>query len=138
MLALTASLGIAYGAAYGVAIGLLAFIPLTALATMGLVLASPRVEITAAQLQAGPARIPVASLRRCATLDARQTAAALKLADPTLFLLVRPWNVRTGVLIELDDPEDPHSAWLICSRTPTEMTQALGAVGVHVVRRQDG
>lgn len=133
MLALTASVGIAYGAAYGAAIGLITFLPLAALAGLGLVLASPRVEITATELMAGPARIPISSLSRCAALDSGQTAAALTLADPTLFLLVRPWNVRTGVLIELDDPEDPHTAWLVCSRRPEQMAEALDAVGVSLV-----
>lgn len=127
---LTASVGIAYGAAYGPTIGVLAFIPLTAIACVMLVSASPLIAVTPAQLRAGRACIPCSVLTRCAELDADGMRRALRLAEPDLYMLVRPWVMRKGVIIEVSDPADPHTSWVLSSRRPADVISALAAAGV--------
>ncbi len=129
-LGLTGSVGIAYGAAYGPLIGLIAFLLLSSIAIAVLVLAAPRVSVTARHLRAGRATIPCDVLTRCAPLDADGMRRALRLADPGLYMLVRPWSVRQGVIIEVEDPADPHTAWLLSSRRPEDLVRALETAGV--------
>lgn len=45
-------------------------------------------------------------------------------ADRTEFLFTRPF-ISGLVRIELDDAADPHSAWLVSTRRPQELTAAL-------------
>ena len=130
VLALAGTLGIAYGAAYGALVGLATFVPVTALALGLLVLASPVVSLSPDRLRAGRADIPCSVLARCAELDAEGMKRALRSAEPTLFMLVRPWSVTHGVLIEVVDPLDPHTSWLVSSRRPAAFVDALGQAGV--------
>ncbi len=127
---LTGSLGIAYGAAYGVVVGALAFIPLSVVVLGILIIAAPIVTVTSEHLRAGRAVIPCEVLTQCAELDSAGMRRALRLADPRLYMLVRPWSVRQGVIIEVDDPHDPHTSWLLSSRHPEALMQALAQAGV--------
>jgi hypothetical protein len=130
VIGLCASLGIAYGAAYSLAIGLAVFLPFAAIAFILLVIASPVITISSTTLQAGRAAIPLDVLTRSATLDATSMSRALRLGEPTLFLMVRPWSVNTGVIIEVADPDDPHTSWVLSSRKPQALSLALAQAGV--------
>jgi hypothetical protein len=129
-LGLTGSVGIAYGAAYGPSIGLVTFVLLASIAVAALVISAPVVSVTAQHLRAGRATIPCNVLTRCAPLDAEGMRRALRLADPSLYMLVRPWSVRQGVIVEVDDPVDPHTSWLLSSRQPEDLVRALEKAGV--------
>ena len=48
-------------------------------------------------------------------------------ADGRLFVSLRPWSGADGVLVRLDDPKDPHPAWLFTSRHPARVVAALAA-----------
>lgn len=50
--------------------------------------------------------------------------------DPRAYLMLRGW-VHGVVRVELDDPGDPTPYWLISSRRPQELAQAINA---HVAR----
>lgn len=131
--ALGSGLAIAYGAAYGGFIGIVVLVPAVTLPVVALILAAPVVQVADHQLSAGRATIPISVLSRCACLGREQMERALRLPDPTIFTLVRPWTVRTGVLVQVEDPHDPHTTWLISTRHPTRLASALGHDGVEVV-----
>jgi hypothetical protein len=88
---------------------------------------SVRIRVADDRLRAGRAVIP---LRLCGTvtpLDADSTRAlAGPRADARAYLLLRPY-VRTGVRIDLADPRDPTPYWLISTRRPDELADAVRA-----------
>jgi hypothetical protein len=133
MIGLTATLAIAYGAAYGLIIGVIVFIPSVAIGIGLLAWTSPRLTVTAEDLRAGPARIPLAVLTRAMPLEGSSLSAALRLGDPLLFTLVRTWATTDAVLIEVDDPSDPHTAWLLSTRHPRQLLAALASAGVDAI-----
>jgi len=47
-------------------------------------------------------------------------------ADHRGYLMIRPW-VDTAVLVEIDDPDDPHPYWVVSSRHPQRMVAAATA-----------
>ena len=119
-------LAIAYGAAYGLVIGGIAWITALTLAMIGMVATTPLIEVTEDSLRAGRARIPRQVLTRGSSLVGEQTRRALRQGPADLFTLIRMWSTDQSVLIEVTDPADPHSAWLISSRHPVDVLDALG------------
>jgi len=90
-----------------------------------LILASPRIEVTATEFIAGRARLPrsvigdvtphrgdQATLQRGRELDARA------------WMLIRGW-VSPVVRIELTDANDPTPYWLVSTRRPDDLVTAL-------------
>ena len=125
-LSLPTVLAIAYGAAYGLLIGGVVWIAALTLALVGMIATSPLIEVSEDSLRAGRARIPRDVLTRGTSLAGEQTRRALRQGPADLFTLVRMWSTDQSVLIEVDDPADPHSAWLISSRRPLAVLDALG------------
>jgi len=125
-LSLPTVLAIAYGAAYGLVIGGILWITALTLAMIGMVATTPLIEVTEDSLRAGRARIPRQVLTRGSSLVGEQTRRALRQGPADLFTLVRMWSTDQSVLIEVTDPADPHSAWLISSRHPLDVLDALG------------
>lgn len=93
-----------------------------------LLLSAPLVEVTATHLVAGKARIPVeligeaqgfsgteASLERGQRLDARA------------YLLIRGW-IDPVVRVEVADDNDPTPYWIISTRNPDALVEALSQV----------
>ncbi len=114
--ALAAALAVAYGYRLGLLAGLLTF----AVAELGVVAllltTAPLVVVDDVVFRAGRARLPLRHVGRIAPLDADRTRDARGAkADPTAFLCTRGW-VSTSVLVEVDDPEDPHPYWLVSTR----------------------
>lgn len=130
---LGASLAIAYGAAYGAQVGLVVLVPALALPLTGLAISAPVLTVSHRRLSAGRAVIPTTVVTRCASLGREQMQRALRLPDPSIFTLVRPWTVRSGVLLEIEDPADPHTVWLLSTRHPHRLAAALGHAGVDIV-----
>jgi hypothetical protein len=90
-----------------------------------LILASPSIEVTSTELIAGKARLPLslagavsaftgedAQLERGQHLDARA------------WLLIRGW-VSPVVKVDVDDPNDPAPYWLVSTRRPDQLVEAL-------------
>lgn len=123
--ALPTVLAIAYGAAYGIIVGIVVWVPTLALTLIGVIATAPTIEVDADSLRAGRARIPRRVLTRGTPLDPQQTSQALRRAPADLFTLVRMWTTKRSVLLEVSDPSDPHSAWLISSRNPEAVLVAL-------------
>ena len=90
-----------------------------------LLLGSPVVEVTDTQLVAGKARLPLelvgavegftgdeARLERGQHLDARA------------YLLIRGW-IDPVLKVAVDDPADPAPYWLVSTRNPSSLAEAL-------------
>ncbi|MGH1565600.1 DUF3093 domain-containing protein [Mumia sp. DW29H23] len=85
------------------------------------------VEVSNVHLRAGAARLPLVYCGEVTVLDAAQTRALHgPEADARAFFLVRPY-IATAVRVEVTDPRDPTPYWLIGSRHPYELADALGA-----------
>ncbi|WP_273654536.1 DUF3093 domain-containing protein [Cellulomonas fimi] len=94
------------------------------------VLLTPTVSVAGGVLRAGRAHIPVALLGEVTVLDADALRAELgPRLDARAHVCLRAW-VRSGVRVELTDPDDPTPYWLVSSRRPEELARAL-AVGAQ-------
>ena len=90
-----------------------------------LIVTSPVVEVTTSQFSAGHAHLPIefagtttpfrleeATLERGQRLDARA------------WLLLRGW-ISPVVKVEVDDPRDPTPYWIVSTRRPERIVQAI-------------
>lgn len=90
-----------------------------------LLLASPRITLTADRFTAGRASIPVAALGGATSCEGAEAFAERgPRLDARAWLLIRGW-VKPVVRVELDDPSDPTPYWLLSSRRPTELAAAI-------------
>ena len=125
--ALTASLGVAYGYRLGTAAGVITFAVSQTLLVWWLVATAPLVVVDDLVFRAGKARLPLRYVGRIAPLDTAQSRDARgRLADPAAYLCLRSWTSRT-VLVEVEDPEDPHPYWLVTTRHGHDLAPVLAA-----------
>jgi hypothetical protein len=88
---------------------------------------SPVVEVSDGVLRAGRARVPVTLLGSAQDLDVDAMRHELGPGlDARAYVCLRAW-ARTGVRVALDDPADPTPYWLISTRRPQLLVQALGS-----------
>jgi len=86
---------------------------------------SARITVANGELHAGRARISAQHLGAATALDAEQTRlTAGRDADVRAFLLLRPY-LKRAVRVEITDPRDPAPYWLLNTRHPAELAQAL-------------
>jgi len=124
---LTGSLAIAYGYPLGARVGIITFVLAQALGTWWLIATAPVVAVDDLVFRAGRARLPLRYVSRIAPLDSAQTREARgPLADPRAYLCTRGWTSRS-VLVEVDDPDDPHPYWLVSTRRGLELAPLLAA-----------
>jgi len=77
------------------------------------------------ELSVGLAHLPVDVIARAATVPASAKSAALgRQLDPAAYVQHRAW-IRQMVLIVLDDPDDPTPYWLVSTRRPERLLEAL-------------
>jgi Protein of unknown function (DUF3093) len=123
-----AMIAIAYGAALGATTGWLVAIGGLGLTTGLLLVTAPTIVVADGALEVGGATLPLASV---GTAEAVTGARIAELRGPgsdgRIFVSLRPWSSTDGVLVRLDDPEDPHPAWLFSSRHPARVVDALTA-----------
>lgn len=104
-----------------------AAIALYVIAAGSLALASPAIVVEHGVLTAGRARIPVRMLGRAETLDADELRAAIgPRLDARAHLLVRGY-IHRGVRIEVTDPDDPTPYWVLTTRRPQTLLDAIEA-----------
>jgi hypothetical protein len=125
VLGLSALIGVAYGAAYGAALGWAAGMVLGGLGLVGLVAGSTPLRVDDRVVRAGRARLPLVSISHAEALDAEALRQERRFGDPRDYVVLRAWSSRTGVSIDLADPRDPHPRWLITSRHPDRLAQAI-------------
>ena len=76
-------------------------------------------------LQAGRARIEAGYLGAVESLDPEATRRAAGVeADARAYLLLRPY-LKRAVKVAITDPADPAPYWLVSTRHPDELAQAL-------------
>ncbi len=87
-----------------------------------------RVSVGAGWFRAGRARIEAAHLGAVAALDAEETRrVAGPEADARAYLLLRPY-LKRAVRVEILDPDDPAPYWLVSTRHPDELANAIRAL----------
>lgn len=126
--ALVGMLALAYGAALGATAGWLVATGAGGIAVALLWITAPAISVDADGLRVAEARLPV---RAIASAEAVSTQDIARLrgpgSDARLFTALRPWSAPGGVLVQVDDPQDPHPAWLFSSRHPTRVAEAIAA-----------
>lgn len=127
VLSLAGLVGVAYGAAYGATLGWTTGIVLGALGLGILLATSTRVHVDNRVLRAGRARLPLTAIGDAQPLDATAMRDARRHGDPRDYLVLRAWSSRCGVAVTLVDPRDPHPRWVISSRRPEQLAQAIRA-----------
>jgi hypothetical protein len=117
---------------------LLVFLPISPLVGVGvavvlygaivgvLLLTTPTIEVTSAGFRAGRARIDPAFIGAVQAFEGQDAVAQRGVdLDARAWLLLRGWI--TGVVrVEIDDPADTTPYWLVSSRNPAALAQALG------------
>jgi hypothetical protein len=127
-----AAAGLALGCAavtlpLGEQVALLTLAGMSGLLVVLLLLGSTSVEVDTQTLRAGRARIPLRLLGTVQVLDAEamRRARGTEL-DARAYLCLRGW-VPGGVRVELSDPADPTPYWLLSSRSPGALAEAVQA-----------
>lgn len=91
----------------------------------GLLAYAARIEVRDGELRVGRYRLEREYIGEVRALDARQTDEAFgPHADRDALFVSRPY-VRTSVRVGIDDAADPHPAWLVASRRPEELAEAI-------------
>jgi hypothetical protein len=86
---------------------------------------SARITVSDGELRAGRARIPLTQIGDVQALDPAATRSlAGRDADARAYLLIRPY-LRRAVRVDIADPEDPAPYWLLGTRRPARLQQAL-------------
>ncbi|WP_030162477.1 DUF3093 domain-containing protein [Glycomyces sp. NRRL B-16210] len=76
-------------------------------------------------LQVDDARLPMSAVADVEILEPVAYSDALGVAmHPLAFVVQRPW-INRGVRVVLDDPEDPTPYWVVASRRPERLREAL-------------
>lgn len=84
-----------------------------------------RVAVRDGELRVDDARLPVRFVSDAIALDAVGRREVLGVgADPLAFVVQRPW-VAGAVQIVLDDPDDPTPYWVVSSRHPVRLAEAV-------------
>ncbi|MGK9147054.1 DUF3093 domain-containing protein [Plantibacter flavus] len=88
---------------------------------------APRIEVAQGRLSAGKASIPLELIGEVTVFEADEATAQLRTKlDARAWLLIRGW-VHTLVKVEIVDPADPTPYWLLSSRRPHALADAIAA-----------
>jgi hypothetical protein len=103
-------------------------IALALLAGLLLGYGSARVSVQGGWFRAGRARIEGVHLGTVSALDPEEThRVAGPEADARAYLLLRPY-LKRAVRVEITDPADPTPYWLVSSRRPEHLAEAVRAL----------
>lgn len=84
-----------------------------------------RVAVSGGELLVDDARLPARFVADAIALDASGRREVLGVgADPLAFVVQRPW-VAGAVQVVLDDPDDPTPYWVVSSRHPVRLADAI-------------
>ena len=107
--------------------GLAAFLGAQGLVTALFLVTAIPLELAGAELRVGRAVLELAYVSAVAGLDPEQTAARSgPKADVRAHLVLRPY-ARSSVELTLNDPADPVPYWLVSTRRPAALAQAVQA-----------
>lgn len=106
-------------------VGIITAIVLYAGCVAILVLTSPLVEVTTEQFSAGHARLPIEFAGKATPFRADEaTLERGQRLDARAWLLLRGW-VSPVVRVEVDDPQDPTPYWIVSTRRPERIVEAI-------------
>jgi hypothetical protein len=121
-------LGVGFGlvvAPFGAAVMLVVVVLMTVVLGVLLLASTPTVGIEEGSFVAGRAHIPVRFLGPPEVLDAADMQHAHGPGlDARAYLCLRGW-IGPGLRIPVTDPEDPVPYWLVSSRRPQQLADAL-------------
>lgn len=84
-----------------------------------------RVTVDDGELRVDDARLPARFVAEVIPLDAAGRREVLGVgADPLAFVIQRPW-IPGAVQVVLDDPADPTPFWVVSTRRPVRLAEAL-------------
>ncbi|MGW3783295.1 DUF3093 domain-containing protein [Micromonospora chokoriensis] len=84
-----------------------------------------RVAVVGSELRVDDARLPVRFVADVVPLDVAGRREVLGVgADPLAFVVQRPW-LGGAVQVVLDDPADPTPFWVVSTRHPVELAEAV-------------
>ncbi|WP_410812492.1 DUF3093 domain-containing protein [Micromonospora sp. 067-2] len=84
-----------------------------------------RVAVAEVELRVDDARVPARFVADVVPLDAAGRREVLGVgAHPLAFVVQRPW-IGGAVQVVLDDPADPTPFWVVSTRHPVELAEAL-------------
>ena len=84
-----------------------------------------RVWVTPTELFLRDAHLPLSAVATVLTLDPLTLRRLVgRFGDPAAYLSTRPW-IGPGVQIVLSDPEDPTPYWIVSSRHPYALAEAV-------------
>ncbi|MCU1413999.1 MAG: rane protein [Microbacteriaceae bacterium] len=93
---------------------------------------SPTIEVTETTLTAGRARLPLGLIGSVAGFrDELATEQRGTKLDARAWLLIRGW-VTSVVRIDLNDPDDPTPYWIVSTRNPEQLVEALDSARSRV------
>jgi hypothetical protein len=93
-----------------------------------------RVDVDTETFRAGRAHIAATHVGAATPLDAVETRRTAGVdADARAYLLLRPY-LKRAVKVEITDPADPAPYWLVSTRRPDELAQALTALSATTER----
>ena len=109
------------GLLVGLVVGLVLYAGVLAL-LIGL---APVIEVAGATVRVGRASIPKALVGECEAFTGEEaTAQRGRLLDARAFLCIRGW-VKPVVKMEIADPQDPTPYWLVSTRRPGDLVEAI-------------
>ena len=115
----------AIGGTRGAVVGAAVLLVVGLLTALALWRTAPVIRVDTRVVRAGRARLPLQFVDRAAAITKSEVTRIGGIdADPTAYLCVRSWN-RGGIVIEVSDPQDPHPYWLVASRHPQQLLQAI-------------
>lgn len=118
---------VAVGFYLGPLAGVLAFAVSQGLLTVVLLGLAVRLRLDGPELQVGLAVLDLRYVCAVHALDADATAGRTgPRADARAHLVLRPY-AKTAVELTLDDPADPVPYWLVSTRRPARLAEAVGA-----------
>lgn len=95
---------------------------LYAISLVVFVLRAPRITVIGNTLTAGRATIPLDLLGHASVVE--KVDRPLAISDARTWKLIRAW-IPTGVLVEINDPQDPTPSWYLSTRNPELLVAAL-------------
>lgn len=124
---MTVSLGIAYGRAYGNDLGLVVAITTSLAVAIGIVVNTPLVQIDELNFRAGRARLPLQFVGQIQILDEQQSRRARSTDANSNANFQLRGGIKSTVIVEVTDPQDPHPYWQVSTRKPDALIAALNS-----------
>ena len=125
LLLMTASLGIAYAQPFGATAGWITFVATSAAVVIGLIVNAPVIRVDERVLRVGRARLPLQFVGQVRELNQAESKVTSTSATHTSAHLNLRGGIKTSVIVEVTDINDPHPYWQFSTRRPAELILAL-------------